>query len=110
MALKQEDIQKVGEKLLKHGQTEWEISSDLQLVGMASGAFQIQDASGGKIELKDLNEKQEKVIREELSLGEKSHDFDTNPLIPSDTLSDVLRDQKRSGKKSEFDTNPLIPD
>jgi len=110
MALKQEDIQKVGEKLLKHGQTDWEISEDLQLVGMASGKFQIQDGNNSKIELENLTQEQEKIIRTELSLGEAAHDFDTNPLIPDGSMEDVKRLQKRKGGKSEFDTNPLIPD
>jgi len=108
--LKQEDIQKIGERLLKHGQTDWEISDNLQLVGMASGKFQIQDGNNSTIELKDLSAEQERIVREELNLGEAVVDFDSNPLIPDGSMEDVKRLQKRKGGKSEFDTNPLIPD
>jgi len=111
MALKQSDIDKVG-KFLRVGKLdEWPVNDNLKVAQMASGSYAVLDGGGGSLRIEDLSAAQEAAIRKEFNLGESGeYDFDNNPLIPSDTLEDVLRDQKRKGKKSEFDTNPLIPD
>jgi len=112
--LKQEDIDKIGKSLVKHAITEWPVNDDLKISAMASGSYAILDKSGGKIKPEDLSESQSAAIKKEFNFeggGGGGHDFDTNPLIPSDdTMAEVRRIQKRTGKKSEFDTNPLIPD